>query len=192
MVNALNENWDKHMLLIMIYMVISGRSIDIYFRGHAAELVELLDWYRGYFFHKAADEDNEASVDFNGEVLRAVNKCVVHLGKAFAQTVATHRRYHGLSTAQKSRHMTNYEAFLAYRRKSVGVDVEKLCLMPGDPGFVLWASAKQSFQTGVSAAVGLQFEGEQLDKYHSVGRRRQAHSLSYIDTAHTASTQSLI
>ncbi|RAH53806.1 hypothetical protein BO85DRAFT_452963 [Aspergillus piperis CBS 112811] len=132
--------------------------------GNAAELVELLDWYRACFFHNAEDEEENAFVNFNEDAIRAANNCVVHLGRAFVQMVATHNRYHGLSVAQKSRRTANYEAFLARRRKIVGVDIEKLCLMPGDPGFVLWTSAKQSFHDGISAAVGLQFDGDRLDE----------------------------
>ncbi|GKZ32884.1 hypothetical protein AbraIFM66950_002570 [Aspergillus brasiliensis] len=129
--------------------------------GNATELVELLDWYTEAIFN---DDDEEGEfVVFNEEVRRTANEKVLQLCKAFIQMVATHRRYHGLKVAQKSRHTANYEAFLARRRKLPGVNIEKLVLMPGDPGYILWASAKQSFKTGVSEAIALQFDDEDLD-----------------------------
>ncbi|GKZ66656.1 hypothetical protein AnigIFM50267_000524 [Aspergillus niger] len=49
-----------------------------------------------------------------------------------------HERGARLTYAQKSRHTAHYETFLARHRKLPGVNVEKLSLMPGDPGYVLW------------------------------------------------------
>ncbi|CAK41681.1 Fungal specific transcription factor domain family protein [Aspergillus niger] len=104
-----------------------------------------------------------------------------------------HERGARLTVAQKSRHTAHYETFLARHRKLPGVNVEKLSLMPGDPGYVLWA-CERSLRDGVSEAVALQFEGDELarlvdQRLHS---RLRGHihltPWSYVDNLHSLAT----
>ncbi|GKZ76220.1 hypothetical protein AnigIFM56816_005196 [Aspergillus niger] len=104
-----------------------------------------------------------------------------------------HERGARLTVAQKSRHTAHYETFLARHRKLPGVNVEKLSLMPGDPGYVLWA-CERSLRDGVSEAVALQFEGDELarlldQRLHS---RLRGHIYltpwSYVDNLHSLAT----
>ncbi|RDH26262.1 hypothetical protein BDQ94DRAFT_176508 [Aspergillus welwitschiae] len=116
-----------------------------------------------FFVDLEEGQENEDIVIFNEDVRRAINEAFKQLSSAFVQTVAVHRRYHGLTTNQKSRRVVDYEAFLARRRELPGVNYEKLYLMPGDTGYVLWTSAKRSFRTAVTEALNWQFEGDDLD-----------------------------
>ncbi|RDH27441.1 hypothetical protein BDQ94DRAFT_163585 [Aspergillus welwitschiae] len=132
--------------------------------GNAHEYTDLLDWYVETFFVELEEgEEDEDIVIFNKDVRRAINEAFKHLSSAFVQTVAVHRRYHGLTTNQKSRRVIDYEAFLARRRELPGVNYEKLYLMPGDAGYVLWTGAKRSFRTAITEALNWQFEGDNLD-----------------------------
>jgi hypothetical protein len=53
--------------------------------------------------------------------------------------------------------------FLARRRELPGVNYEKLYLMPGDAGYVLWTGVKRSFRTAIIEVLNWQFEGDNLD-----------------------------
>ncbi|RDH36830.1 hypothetical protein BDQ94DRAFT_183834 [Aspergillus welwitschiae] len=115
--------------------------------GNAYEYTDLLKWYAEIFF----------------DVRRVINEAFKHLSSVFVQIVAVHRRYHGLMTNQKLRRVIDHEVFLARRRELPGVNYEKLYLMPGDAGYVLWTGVKRSFRTAIIEVLNWQFEGDNLD-----------------------------
>ncbi|GCB26327.1 hypothetical protein AAWM_09212 [Aspergillus awamori] len=132
--------------------------------GNAYEYTDLLKWYAEIFFVDLEEgEEDEDIVIFNKDVRRVINEAFKHLSSVFVQIVAVHRRYHGLMTNQKLRRVIDHEVFLARRRELPGVNYEKLYLMPGDAGYVLWTGVKRSFRTAIIEVLNWQFEGDNLD-----------------------------
>ncbi|KAI3031447.1 hypothetical protein CBS147347_2201 [Aspergillus niger] len=132
--------------------------------GNAYEYTDLLKWYAEIFFVDLEEgEEDEDIVIFNKDVRRVINEAFKHLSSVFVQIVAVHRRYHGLMTNQKLRRVIDHEVFLAPRRELPGVNYEKLYLMPGDAGYVLWTGVKRSFRTAIIEVLNWQFEGDNLD-----------------------------
>ncbi|GCB19814.1 hypothetical protein AAWM_02699 [Aspergillus awamori] len=94
--------------------------------GNAHEYTDLLEWYAETFFVDLEEgQEDEDIMIFNEDVCRAINE----------------------------RRVVDYEAFLARCRELPGVNYEKLYLMPGDTGYVLWTSAKRLFRTAVTEAL---------------------------------------
>ncbi|GKZ78009.1 hypothetical protein AnigIFM56816_001132 [Aspergillus niger] len=131
--------------------------------GNACEYTDLLKWYAETFFVDLEEEEDKNIMIFNKDVRRAINEAFKHLSSVFVQTVAVHHCYYGLTTNQKSRRVLDYEAFLARRRELPRVNYEKLYLMPGDAGYILWTGAKRSFRTAITEALNWRFEGNNLE-----------------------------
>ncbi|GLA52065.1 hypothetical protein AnigIFM63604_008694 [Aspergillus niger] len=132
--------------------------------GNAHEYTDLLEWYAETFFVDLEEgEEDEDIVIFNEDVRRVINEVFKYLFSVFVQTVAVHRCYYGLTTNQKSCCVIDYEAFLARRCELPGVNYEKLYLIPGHAGYILWTGVKRSFRTAITEALNWQFEGDNLD-----------------------------